>query len=174
MAQIIKPSAYANSIAITMGLASLASTTADPPAGRESNEVDNSSNLYEDAHVYAEIKGGTTPTVNTVGNLYAWAADYDGTTVKRPAGITGADANLTPTSAGAHLTHFGLLWSFIFNATTGTVYKRGGLSVCRALGLLHLPIRWGLFFHHNSVAALDATAGNHIIRYTPVNRQITP
>ena len=134
MVATIKPSTYANSIAITFSVASLASTTADPPAGRESNEVDNSSNLYEDAIVYYEIKGGTTPTVSKTGNLYVWAADYDGTTVKRPAGITGVDGNLTLSYAGAQGTQLKPLASFVFNATTGTVYKQGGLSVCQALG----------------------------------------
>lgn len=172
MVSIVKPNTYPNSVAITFSLGSLASTTADPPVGRESNEVDNSSNLYEDALLYFEVKGGTTPTVSKTGSLYVWGADYDGSTVKRPAGITGSDAGLTLTSAGAQGTLLKLIASFIFNATTGTVYKQGALSVCQALGVPVLPIRWGLFFHHDSVAALDATGGNHIFRYTGINRQI--
>jgi hypothetical protein len=172
MVSIIKPNTYPNSVAITFSLGGLASTTADPPVGRESNEVDNSANLYEDALVYYEVKGGTTPTVSKTGQLYVYAVEYDGTTFKRPAGITGSDAGLTLTSAGAQGTLLKPLATFIFNATTGTVYKQGGLSVCQALGVPVLPIRWGLFFHHDSVAALDATNGNHIFRYTGINRQI--
>lgn len=172
MTSIIKANTYPNSVAITFSLGSLASTTADPPAGRESNEVDNSSNLYEDALLYFEIKGGTTPTSGKTGNLYVWGADYDGSTVRRPAGVTGADANLTLTSAGAQGTLIKPIASFIFNATTGTVYNQGALSVCQALGVPVLPIRWGLFFHHDGVAALNATGGNHIFRYTGINRQI--
>lgn len=169
---IIKPNTYPNSVAITFSLASLASSSADPPAGRESNEVDNSSNLYEDALVYFEVKGGTTPTVNKSGNLGVWGADYDGSTFKRPAGITGSDANLTLTAAGMYGTLIKPLATFIFNATTGTVYRGTAFSVCQALGVPVLPIRWGLFFFHDSVAALDSTGGNHVFRYTGINRQI--
>lgn len=172
MVAVVKPNTYPNSIAITFSLGSLASSTADPPAGRESAEVDNSSNLYEDALVYYEIKGGTTPTVSTIGTLYVWGADYDGSTVKRPAGITGSDAALTLTSAGAAGTLIKPLDTFIFNATTGQVYIGTARSVCEALRVPVLPIRWGLFFTHTSVAALDATNGNHKFRYTGINRQI--
>lgn len=172
MASIIKVNTYPNSIPIGITLSSLASTTADPPAGRESDEIDNSSNLYEDALVNWEIKGGTTPTVSKTGNLYVWAGSFNGSVVKRPAGITGVDGNLTLTSAGAQGTLLKPLATFIFNATTGTIYKQAGVSVCQALGVLTLPYKWGLFFHHDGVAALDSTAGNHIIHYTPINRQI--
>src|SRR5574337_1466137 len=99
---VIKPNAYPNSVAITLSLASLASSSADPPAGRESTEIDNTSDLFEDALVYFEVKGGTTPTVNKSGNLGVWGADYDGTTYRRPAGITGTDGALTLTAAGMY------------------------------------------------------------------------
>ena len=170
---ILRPKlSYPNSVAITFSLASLATTTADPPAGRESAEVDNSSNGYRDALLYFKIKGGTTPTVSKTGNLYVWGADYDGSTVTRPAGITGSDANLTLASAGAQGTLIKPIASFIFNATTGQNYIGTALSVCRALGVPVLPIRWGLFFHHDSVAALDATGGNHVFRYTGINEEM--
>lgn len=172
MVAIIKPNTYPNSVAITFTLTSLASTTADPPAGRESTEIDNSSNLYEDALIYFKVKGGTTPTVNKSGNIGVWGADYDGTTYTRPAGITGTDGNLTLTAAGMYGTLIKPLATFIFNATTGTNYIGTGFSVCQALGVPVLPIKWGLFFFHDSVAALDGTGSNHVFRYTGINRQI--
>jgi hypothetical protein len=171
MVAIIKPNTYPNSVAITISLASLATTVADPPVGRESTEIDNSSNLYEDAIVDFTVKGGTTPTVNKSGNIGVYAVTYDGSTYKRPAGATGSDAGLTLSSAGAYGTLIKVGATFIFNATTGTNYT-GSFSVCWALGLTVLPIRWGLFFFHDSVAALDATGGNHTFRYTGINRQL--
>ena len=56
--------------AITMDLANLASSSTFV-AGRESSQIDNTSNLYEDAAIQGNISVGTTPTAGT--NIIVWA-----------------------------------------------------------------------------------------------------
>lgn len=163
------PAAYPNSTAITITLASLASTTADPPVGRESAEVVQSTDLAEDVLVDGKITTGTTPTAGKRIRVWAWGAGFDGTTVRRPAGATGGNAGLTPGSA--YKTTFVMIQWLDTNGTSDTTYSFAGVSLRQAFGGLFLPARWGLFVDHNTGVALNATAGTHEIRYTPLKSQ---
>lgn len=172
MTTTFKP-AYTNATAITITLASLASTTSDPPPGRESAVVDNSSNLYLDALVSGQITTGTSPTATKQIIVCFYGTTYDGSTTYYPGGVTGSDANLTPTFAGAQQTT-GIIVPAVTiptNNSSNVNYKFGPLSVCGVLGLQTLPIKWGVFVFHNTGVALNATGGNHFIYYQGVQTQ---
>lgn len=166
---IFRPAAYPNSVAISITLASLASTTADPPVGRESAEVNQGTVRAEDVLLDGLITTGTSPTASRRIRIWAWGAGFDGTTVRRPAGITGADAGLTP--ANNWRTAFALVHVIDTTATSNVGYTFAGVSLRQAFGGLFLPVRWGLFIDHNTGVALNATGGNHSIRYTPLQSE---
>lgn len=169
MATVFKPNTYPSSTAITITLASLASTTADPPVGQESAEVTQSTDLAEDVLIDGQITTGTSPTASKRIRIWAWGAGYDGSTVRRPAGATGSNAGLTP--AGNYKTGFVLLHWIDTSSTSNVTYKFAGLSLRQAFGGLYLPVRWGIFVDHNTAVALHATGSNHEIRYTPLQSQ---
>ena len=70
---------YSSASAITIGLASLASSSTWL-AGRESNEVDNSTNKYDDVFIQGKVRVGTTPTINTLILVFAWGSDVSAAT----------------------------------------------------------------------------------------------
>lgn len=161
----------ANGTAITITLASLATTTADPPVGREATAIDNSSNLYEDALLFGQITTGTSPTASKQIVVCVAGIGYDGTTLYYPGGITGSDAGLTPTFAGV-IGPPGLIVPIAViptNSTSNVGYKFGPLSVANALGLRTLPRKWTVFLYHNTGVNLHATSGNHYIYYQGLN-----
>lgn len=166
---VIKPNTYPNSSALTITLASLASTSADPPVGRQSTEIVNSTDLANDVLLDGKLTTGTTPTVGQI-LIYAWGAGYDGTNVRRPAGAGASDAGLTPSSFWRDV-----FFPVIFLNTTTTSnqeYNFAGVSLLKVFGGLYLPARWGLFVFHNTVSAFNGTSGNFEIRYTPMNSQV--
>ena len=65
---------YSSNTTITMDLANLASSSTFL-AGRESNQIDNTTNKYIDCQVSGFVTVGTTPTANTVIAVYVWGAD---------------------------------------------------------------------------------------------------
>jgi hypothetical protein len=162
---IIKANTYPNSTALTITLASLASTTADPPVGRESTEVLQSTDLALDVLIDGKITTGTSPTAAKRIIIWAWAGAYDGSTARRPAGVAGADAGLTPGSSWAN--EFYQLHWIDTSATSNVTYTFAGKSLLACFGGVMLPPRWGLFVEHNTGNNLDSTAGNHELRYTP-------
>ena len=166
---VIKPNTYSSSTALTITLASLASTTADPPVGRASTEVLQSTDLGLDVLVDGKITTGTSPSASRRIRVWAWAGAYDGSTARRPAGAAGSDAGLTPGSWWAN--EFCLLHWIDTSGTSNVTYTFAGKSLLACFGGLILPPRWGLFIDHNTGVALHATAGNHELRYTPTQIQ---
>lgn len=172
MAGVIKPNTYPTATtSITISLNSLASTVADPPVGRESTEVIQSTDLAGDVFVSGQIKAGTTPTAGKIQIFAVAIAQLTaGPTYRRPAGVTGADAGLTP----------GVWWKDVLfplivintDTTTGKVYDFTGASLLKAFGGLFIPTRWSLFVFHSMVAALDSSAGG-VLEYTPEFTQYT-
>jgi hypothetical protein len=167
---IIKPNSYPNSVALTITLASLASTTADPPVGRESLEVAQDTDLALDVLLDGKITTGTTPTAAKQIQILAWGAGYDGTTVRRAAGATGTDAGLTPGSWWKDVL-FPVL-TINTSSTSNVTYTFAGISLLKVFGGLFMPVRWGVFVHHNTGVLLNATAGNHEIRATKLQNQV--
>lgn len=151
------------SAAITITLASLASD-GNMLAGRESNAIDNSSNKYLDYLVAGKITSGTTPTVDTAIELWCIGTVDDSFTF--PDVFAGADANRTPTSRDM-LAACGVLVQTI-HVTTGSniEYWFRPASVASMFGGV-LPKKFSFFVVHNSVAALHATGGNHVLTVSP-------
>lgn len=148
---------YSSNTAITMDLANLASSTTFV-AGRESSQIDNTTNKYIDAIVSGTISVGTTPTANTQINVYVWGADTSLAT-------TALDV-LDGTDSAETLTNTGILYALKLGtsitvpaATSDVVYPILPFSVAARFGGV-LPKFWGLFVSHNTVAALRNTAVN--------------
>ncbi len=147
---------YSANTAITFDISSLG-TSSTFVAGRESTEVDNSSNLYVDALVNVDGITGHASTAPTIGQqirLYCWGADTSlGTT---------AIGVLDGTDSAETLAHVSQLNSLklagiaeVTVATAGLVYYIMPFSVAQLFGGI-MPKFWGLFLAHNHTGALAA------------------
>jgi hypothetical protein len=166
-----KPS-YNNGAALTITIAGLASTVADPPVGQEALAWDNSSSLFEDAFVYGKIRTGTSPTAGRLIQLCAALVGYDGTNYYYPAGLAGSNGAITPTFAGA--VAMGLIVPIISIPTDGTSskdYKFGAIQLAPLLQTRFLTRKVAFFLWHNTAVNLDSTAGNHAIYVEGINGQ---
>lgn len=148
---------YSSNTAITMDLANLGSSTTFV-AGRESSQIDNTTNKYTDAIVSGTISVGTTPTANTQINVYVWGADTSLATTALDV-LDGADSAETLTNTGVlSALRFGATVS-VSAATSDVAYPILPFSVAARFGGV-MPKFWGLFVAHNTVAALRNTAVN--------------
>jgi hypothetical protein len=156
--------------ALTITLDSLASSTTFV-AGRESTQVDNTSDLFLDALLEGFITVGTTPTIGQI-LVYAWGAnDSLATTAKDT--LDGTDSAETLTSAGVGYGFLHLVKAISVDAATSNVrYDFGVESVANVLGVTILPKYWGVFVTHNTVAALNATGSNHAISFSGVKNTL--
>ena len=155
--------AYAASAAYTITLGSLASS-ATLVAGQESTAVSNTTNLYLDYLVAGNITVGTTPTTATVIEVWAYASQNDAPLY--PDVFDGTDSAETVTSVAikqAALRALGFLG--VDSATSNRVYYLAPVSLAAVYGGL-VPKNHGLFVTHSTVAALNATGGNHVLNYT--------
>src|SRR5678815_260973 len=105
--------AYATSAAYTITLASLASSAT---AGRESTVISNTTNLYLDYLIGGKITVGTTPTINTTIEVWAYGSVED--TPLYVDGFTGADSNRSVTDAGLKSAQLALIATLNVNTTT--------------------------------------------------------
>jgi|SRR3954467_2971423 len=149
---------YGTATAITMTLASLASSTTD--VGRQSTVVDNSTVDGLDVIVGGKVTVGTTPTVNKQIEIWFFGS-YDGTSYSGGAGAT--DAALTPVGS-KFLMHLGQIIN-VPSTTSNVTFTWIVPSLLAVFGG-NIPPKWGVFITHNTVAALNATAGNHEVKYT--------
>ncbi len=143
--------AYASSAPATITLASLASDT-NLLAGRESDVIDNSSNLYVDyllSGVVTTASSGLTDQRSI--DVYLYAQQTDSPTY--PVGITGSDANLTLNSTEVKNAGLLLAISIGCNDTGSTDYSLPAISVAACCGG-SLPQRWGIFVVQNTGGAL--------------------
>jgi hypothetical protein len=155
---------YDAAAALTMTLTSLA-TNSTFQAGRESTVIDNSSSPRSiDSELTVKITTGTTPTIDTEIRIYAYQA-LNPDTPTYPDTITGANANVTLTSAYTLAGGFVAMGSTAVSATSSIGYPIKCLSLAQAYG--KEPKRWGLYVAHNTVAALHATGTNHVLIRTP-------
>lgn len=145
---------YSANTAITMDLANLASN-ATFVQGRESNQIDNTSNKYIDCLVSGTVSVGTTPTPNTTIAIYVYGADTSLAT-------TNLDV-LDGTDSAASLTNTGILNALRLGAsiavpanTSDIRYLVLPFSVATLFGGV-MPKYWGLYVAHNTVAALRST-----------------
>lgn len=148
---------YSANTAITMDLANLASSSTFL-AGRESSQIDNTSNKFVDALVSGFVSVGTTPTANTVIGVYVWGADTSLATTALDV-LDGTDSAETLTNAGI-LAALKLGASIAVPAATSDVqYIVLPFSVAALFGGV-MPKFWGLFVSHNTAVNLRNNAVN--------------
>lgn len=150
---------YGTKGTLTFTQAALASSST-LVAGRESTAVSNATDLAVEVMVGGIVMVGTTPTANTQIQMYAYAS-YDNTNYSGSA--TGTDAALTPSAKE-------LMRSLVnipsIATTSNLAHKWGPYALSQVFGCV--PIQWGLWLTHNTVAALNATGGNHEAEYYPI------
>lgn len=148
---------YSSNTAITMDLSALASS-ATFVAGRESSQVDNTTNKYVDVLVSGSVSVGTTPTANTSILVYVYGADTSLAT-------TAIDV-LDGTDSAETLTNTGILNALRLGAainvpaaTSDVQYFVLPFSVAALFGGV-VPKFWGLFVAHNTAVNLRSNAIN--------------
>src|SRR4051812_18905852 len=154
--------AYGTATAVTINLASLASSTAD--VGVQSDAIDVSTIDDIDMWVGGKITAGTSPTANT--RIEVWfMPSYDGTNYAGGAfGATAAPITYPSTTFPTGNKVLGKLAVAIpcLATTTGQVFKWSVLASEVFGGAL--PPKFVVFITHNLVAALNSTAGNHELK----------
>lgn len=148
---------YSSNTTITMDLANLG-TSSTFLAGRESSQIDNTSNKYMDCTVSGVVSVGTTPTANTVIAVYVYGADTSLAT-------TALDT-LDGTDSAETLTNTGILNALRLGATIAVPANTSDVqyivlpfSVASLFGGV-MPKFWGLFVSHNTGVALRNNAVN--------------
>lgn len=156
--------------AITMDLASLG-TSSTWLAGRESNQIDNTTNKYVDALVSGRISVGTTPTINTYIQVFVWGSDVSLATTAIDV-LDGVDSAETLTNNGIRdALRVGA--TILVSATTSDVaYEVIPFSVAALFGG-SMPRFWGLFVAHNSGVNLRATTNTDSLKYVGIKYDIT-
>lgn len=153
----------ADTVAIGITLASLASDTS-LLLGRESDLVDNRTNLDLDHLVSGQITVGTSPLVSTAIEVWAYApTKIVAGTPTYPDVLDGTDSVETMTSANVKSSALRLLWSTAVDTNSDRPYYMPPTSIAQAFG--GMPPVWGLFVTQSTTAALHATAGNHFLHY---------
>ena len=163
---------YASKVSFTIGLATtpLASSST-LVAGRESNEIDNTTNKYDDAMVQGKITV-QTPTGSTGQiQVWVWGSDTSAATTNLDT-LDGVDSDETLTSTGIRdgLLKLGAVVS-VDSTTSNRAYYIGAFSVAQLFGG-NMPKYWGIWVTQNTGAALNATAGNHDITYTGIKYDV--
>jgi hypothetical protein len=150
--------AYSANTAITMDLSALGSSSTFV-AGRESNEINNTSNLYDKVIVRGSIIVGTTPTLPCQLNVYLWGADTSlaTTAIDVLDGVDSAET-LTNTTVLTNALILARAMPILVN-TSNTTYYMSPFEVSQFFGGI-MPKFWGLFVAHNHTAALKTDAGN--------------
>jgi len=141
--------------AITFDISSLG-TSSTFLTGRESTQIDNTSNNYMDALVTVDgiVGGASAPTIGQMIQLYVWGSDTSLAT-------TAIDV-LDGTDSAETLSHASVLQSLRFAAAPAVTVATASLSyfiqpfsVAALFGGV-LPKFWGLFLSHNHTGALAA------------------
>ena len=158
---------YTGGTAITIGLATTPlGSSSSWLTGRESNEVDNTSNKFVDALVQGKVTVGTSPVAGTQILVYVWGSDTSAASANLDV-LDGVDSDETLTSAGVRDAVLRLGAVINVDATTSNrTYWVAPFSVADLFG--QMPKYWGLFVTQNTGAALNSTAGNHAFAYTGV------
>lgn len=147
---------YSANTAITMNLSALAAS-ATYIAGRESSQIDNTTNKYMDALVQGSFTVGTTPAITGGLVVYVWGADTSlATTALGPLDGTDSDESLTTTQLG--MLRFASFTPVLVN-TSDTKYWIAPFTVAPLFGGV-MPKFWGLYVAHSMTAALKTDAAN--------------
>lgn len=158
---------YGSWTTITASLASLASSSTFV-AGVESTVIDNSSNKFVDAQVAGFITTGTTPTV---GQIRIYGLSRLDNTPTYPDVFDGTDSAETVTSAGLGVAFLKGPIIIVMDSTTSNIDYPFTFLLSQIFGPV-IPEFWSLFIAHNTVAALNSTGGNHVIKYQGIKYDI--
>lgn len=148
---------YSANTTITMDLANVG-TSSTFVLGRESSQIDNTSNKFVDALVSGTVSVGTTPTANTVIGIYVYGAETSLASVNLDV-LDGTDSTVT-------LNNVGILAALKIGATVTVPVNTSDFkyivlpfSVAALFGGV-MPKFWGLFVSHNTAAPLRNNAVN--------------
>lgn len=162
---------YSSKTALTITLASLAAD-ATQVAGRESNQVDNTTNKYSTALLEGFVTVGTTPTINKTVLVYVWGAGESLATTAKDS-LDGTDSDETIATAGVRDGFLKLAATLIVDSTTSNRrYDFGEVDVAAVLGVAVLPPFWGVFVTQNTGVSLNATGGNHAISFVGIKYDV--
>lgn len=157
MADNIKHGTYQGPTTITMDLSALGASSTFV-AGRESSQIDNSSNLFVDAKVFGRFIVGTTPTLPCELRVYMWGADVSLATTAIDV-LDGTDSAETLTNTTVLNSALTLVAAKqILVNTSNLTYDIAPFNICDYFTTM--PKFWGLFVAHNMTAALKTDAGN--------------
>ena len=147
---------YSSNTAITLDLSSLG-TSSTWVAGRESTQIDNTTNKYMDCLVQSDAIVGhasTAPTVGQTINIYVWGSDTSLATTAIDT-LDGTDSAETVTATALANLRFGAVLPVV-TATAALSYYCLPFSVAALFGGV-MPKFWGLFVAHNHTGALGAS-----------------
>lgn len=154
---------YGSSSNLTITLASLA-TDSSLLTGRESTEVDNTTNKYIDYLLAGKITTGTSPTASKLIEVHCVGLMDDST---YPDVFDGTDSAETITTIGIKYGICKLVASLETTNTSNVSYYFGPTSVSSLFGGV-IPKKFVVFVTHNTGVNLNSTSGNHQITVTPV------
>lgn len=159
---------YATNQALTITLASLASDS-NLLAGRESNAIDNTTNLFLDYLLDGKITTGTSPTTAKEIRIYVVGLFGD---ASWPDVFDGTDSNETVSGVGTRDSACKLAAVIPTIATSDLGYFFGPISVASLFGGV-CPAKFVVFVVHNTAVNLNATGGNHFINARGVYNTVT-
>lgn len=171
MSTTYKPSYAATATAFTISPQNVA-TSATFVAGVDSDIVSNISNLYSEILISGKWTCGTTPTINTICQVYLYCPITDdlASTIVYADVMDGTGSAETFTSAGVMSGSIYFLGALSVDATTSDrTYWFRQTPVRAIIGFV--PTRFGLYISHNSGVNTNTTAGNHAWWWTGVNDQ---
>ena len=148
---------YSSNTAITMDLSGLASSSSFL-AGRESNEIDNTTNKYLDAIVRGSFIVGTTPATTGGLKVFVWGSDTSLTTTALDV-LDGADSAETFTATSLGATVMPASFTPVLVATSDTKYQVKSFSVARMLGCQSC-LNIGAFYCSQYDSGFKTDAGN--------------
>jgi hypothetical protein len=155
--------AYAASAAFTFGPhATPLASSATLVIGRESTAVSNTSNLYLGYGVGGTMMTGTSPTAGRI-ELYLYGSIND--TPLYPAVLDGTDSDETFADVDERNACVTFLSDAVTTSTSNRAYYFRWKNIAPYFAGL-IPKNFGVWATHNTVAALNSTAGNHIMSYT--------
>lgn len=162
MSTIFQP-VYGTGTAFTITIASLGATSY-----QQSTAVDNTVGLFTDATIYGHLKSSAAGTVNTTFLLFGYWSNDNGSTYSSHATGTNGSYTLNTGDSNINMT---LLQTVTKTTAAADTFEIPAFSFCQKAGLLYLPQKWGVILFNGDSAALDATAGNHLLQYQGVNLQ---
>ncbi|MEW6304698.1 MAG: hypothetical protein AB1705_14580 [Verrucomicrobiota bacterium] len=150
---------FSSAAALTITLASLGSSST---AGRQSTLVDNSTTRYQKLLIYVKLTLGTSPTGNKAA--YVYLIRGDGAATHRSDGAGASDAAWPASTVAINAQLIGTMVDRSSPATGDVIYGEF---------LVDNPgPEWGIGILHDTGVALNATAGNHHVRWVGLNPEV--